>query len=169
MHTDSSVSSDTIKEELRWLHAETFDMDVFLASRKHQKLSKTAAAIYIITQEDIRRSSATCVPEVLRMVPGLQVARIDANKWAVASRGFNSRFADMLLVLIDGRTVYTPLLSGVFWDVQNLMLEDVDHIEVVRGPGSTLWGSNAVNGIINIVTKKTKDTKGGLVTGMGGD
>ena len=102
------------------------------------------------------------------MVPGLQVARIDANKWAITSRGFNGRFANKLLVLIDGRSVYTPLFSGVFWDIQDTMLEDVERIEVIRGPGATLWGANAVNGIINIITKQAKETQGGLVTAGAG-
>ena len=102
------------------------------------------------------------------MVPGLQVARIDANKWAITSRGFNGRFANKLLVLIDGRSVYTPLFSGVFWDIQDAMLEDVERIEVIRGPGATLWGANAVNGVINIITKQAKETQGGLVTAGAG-
>ncbi len=144
------------------------DVTVTSVSKKTQKLSEAAAAVFVITQEDIRRSGATTIPEVLRMVPGLQVARIDANKWAISSRGFNGRFSNKLLVLIDGRSVYTPLFSGVFWDMQDLVLEDVERIEVIRGPGATLWGANAVNGVINIITKKARDTQGGLlVTGAG--
>ncbi len=161
-------SETAVDEEIKWLQAEAFDYDVVLASRKSEKLFKTAAAVYVITQEDIRRSSATNIPEVLRMVPGINVARIDANKWAVTSRGFNGRFANKLLVQIDGRSVYTPLFQGVFWDVQNVLLEDVDHIEVIKGPGGTLHESNAVNGVIRIITKKSQNTQGGLLTGMYG-
>ena len=133
-------------------------------SKKEQDLAKAAAAIYVITQEDLRRSGATSIPEALRMVPGVQVAQIDANKWAVSARGFNGRFANKLLVLIDGRSVYTLLFSGVYWDMHDLMLEDIDRIEVIRGPGATMWGSNAVNGVINIITKHTRDTQGALLT-----
>lgn len=140
------------------------DLKVTSVSKKEETLFQTAAAIYVITQEDIRRSGMTSIPELLRMVPGLSVARIDGNKWAISARGFNSRFANKLLVLIDGRSVYTPLFSGVIWETKDLMLEDVERIEVVRGPGATLWGANAVNGVINIITKHTKDTTGGLMT-----
>ena len=113
------------------------NVEVTSVSKKEQKLSQTAAAIHVITQEDIRRSGLTSIPELLRMVPGLHVARIDSNKWAISARGFNSRFANKMLVLIDGRSVYTPLFSGVFWDIQDVMLEDVERIEVIRGPGAT--------------------------------
>jgi iron complex outermembrane recepter protein len=132
---------------------------------KHtQKVGDSAAAIFVITQEDIRRSGATSIPDALRMVPGLEVAQIDQNKWAIGSRGFNGRFDNKLLVLIDGRSVYTPLFSGVYWNVQDVVLEDVDRIEVIRGPGATLWGANAVDGVINIITKSAKNTQGGLVS-----
>jgi len=141
-----------------------FEVEVTSVSRKSEKLSDAAAAVFVVDNEDILRSGATSIPEVLRMVPGLEVARIDANKWAITSRGFNGRFANKLLVLIDGRTVYTPLFSGVFWDMKDTLLEDVGRIEVIRGPGSTLWGANAVNGVINIITKHTKGSQGGLVT-----
>ncbi len=137
-------------------------------SKGEQKLYDSAAAVFVITQDDIRRSGVTSIPEALRMVPGLEVARIDANKWAVSSRGFNGRFASKMLVLMDGRTVYTPLFSGVFWDAQDTMLEDIERIEIIRGPGATLWGANAVNGIINIITKHADDALGGLVSGGGG-
>ncbi|MHC1726127.1 MAG: TonB-dependent receptor plug domain-containing protein [Syntrophobacteraceae bacterium] len=138
------------------------------AAKRPQRLSEAAAAVFVIHREDIRRSGATSIPELLRMVPGIEVARIDANKWAVSSRGFNGRFANKLLVLFDGRTVYSPLFSGVFWDQQNYMMEDIERIEVIRGPGASLWGANAVNGVINIITKKAKDTQGGLASGAGG-
>ncbi|HJX01311.1 MAG TPA: Plug domain-containing protein, partial [Terriglobales bacterium] len=119
------------------------NMQVTSVSKRTQKVADAAAAVYVITQDDIRRSGATNIPEALRLAPGIQVARIDENKWAISSRGFNGRFADKLLVLIDGRSVYTPLFSGVYWNVQDVMLEDVDRIEVIRGPGATLWGANA--------------------------
>jgi iron complex outermembrane receptor protein len=144
------------------------NLTVTSVSRKEQNLSSSAAAIFVITQEDIRRSGVTSIPEALRMVPGLEVARIDANKWAVTSRGFNGRFARKLLVLMDGRTVYSQMFSGVFWDAQDTILEDVERIEVIRGPGATMWGANSVNGIINIITKHSVDTTGGLVTAGGG-
>lgn len=142
---------------------------VITATKKEQKQFETAAATYVITKEDIRRSGATTIPELLRMVPGLNVAHIDANKWAISSRGFNGRFANKLLVMIDGRSVYTPLFSGVYWDVQDTLLQDIDRIEVIRGPGSILWGANAVNGVINIITKHAKDSQGGLVHAGTGD
>jgi iron complex outermembrane receptor protein len=143
------------------------DMEVTSASKKEQKISETAAAIFVITQDDIRRSGMTSIPELLRMVPGLEVARIDASKWAISARGFNDRFSDKLLVLIDGRSLYSTAQSGVFWEVQNLPLDDIDRIEVIRGPGATLWGAGAVNGVINIITKTSQDTQGALLT-MGG-
>ena len=144
------------------------NVEVTSVSRKGQKLSDTAAAVFVITQEDIRRSGATSIPEILRIVPGLDVARINGNVWAISARGFNNRFANKLLVMIDGRSVYTPEFSGVFWDVQDTLLEDVDRIEVIRGPGGTLWGANAVNGIINIITKHAIETQGTLLSAGGG-
>ncbi len=129
-------------------------------SKKEQNLFDASAAIYVITKEDIRRSTALNIPELLRMVPGLQVAQIDSNKWAITSRGFNQRISDKLLVLIDGRVVYSITFSGVFWDQIDYPLEDIERIEVIRGPGGTLWGANAVNGVINIITKNSKDTQG---------
>ena len=144
------------------------NVEVTSVSKHTQRVADAAAAVFVITQEDIRRSGATSIPEALRMVPGLQVARIDQNKWAISSRGFNGRFANKLLVLIDGRSVYTPLFSGVYWSVQDVMLEDVDRIEVIRGPGATLWGANAVDGVINIITKTAQATQGGIITAQGG-
>ena len=132
--------------------------------KREQKLVESAAAIYVITQEDILHSGVTSIPEALRMVPGLSVAQIDGNIWAISARGFNGQFANKLLVLIDGRSVYTPLYSGVYWEVQDLLLEDVDRIEVIRGPGATMWGANAVNGVINIITRNSRDSQGGLLT-----
>ena len=144
------------------------NLQVTSVSKRTQKVADAAAAIFVITQEDIRRSGATSIPEALRLVPGLEVARIDQNKWAIGSRGFNGRFDNKLLVLIDGRSVYTPLFSGVYWNVQDVMLEDVDRIEVIRGPGATLWGANAVDGVINVITKKAKATQSAVVTAGAG-
>ena len=138
------------------------DIEVEIVSRKKQKVSDSPAAVYVVTQEAIRRGGFKSIPEALRMVPGLNVARINANQWAISIRGFNTRFTNKLLVLIDGRSVYTPTFSGVYWEVQDTLIEDVDRIEVIRGPGGTLWGANAVNGVINIITKSAKDTLGGF-------
>jgi len=148
---------------------ELMEVKVVSVSRHEQRLSDSAAAVYVITAEDIRRSGATSIPEALRMAPGVQVARVDANKWAIGVRGFNSRFSSKLLVMIDGRSVYNPLFSGVYWEVQDALLEDVERIEVVRGPGGSVWGSNAVNGVINIITKHARDTQGGILTAGGGN
>jgi len=144
------------------------NVEITSAGKKSQKLSGVAAAVHVITQEDIRRSGATSIPEALRLAPGIQVARIDANKWAISARGFNGRFANKLLVLMDGRSVYTPTYAGVYWEVQDTVLEDVDRIEVIRGPGATVWGANAVNGVINIITKQADKTQGGEVSVGGG-
>jgi iron complex outermembrane receptor protein len=144
------------------------NMDVTSASKKEQKLSQVAAAIFVITQEDIRGSGALNIPDLLRMVPGLEVAQINANTWAISSRGFNLQFANKLLVLIDGRAVYTPLFGGVNWDTQDVPLEDIERIEVIRGTGGTVWGANAVNGVINIITKRASETQGALATVGGG-
>lgn len=149
-------------EELQEL--EVYNPAGGLAARKEQKLLETAGALFIISNEEIRRGGFTSIPEALRMVLGLQVARIDGNKWAISARGFNSRFAGKLLVMIDGRTVYSLLRSEVYWDVQDTLIEDVERIEVLRGAGAALWGSNAVNGIINIVTKTAAETQGGLLS-----
>lgn len=143
--------------------------DVTSVSRKKQRLMDSAAAIYVITSEDIHRTGVTSIPEALRMVPGMQVARLNGNTWSISTRGFNYIFANKLLVLIDGRTVYSPLFSGVNWDVQDTLMEDIDRIEVIRGPGAALWGANAVNGVINVITKKAADTQGSLVTVGGGN
>lgn len=140
------------------------DVSVTSVSKKETRLQDSPAAIFVITPEDLRRSGATSLPEALRLVPGLEVARINANEWAVSSRGFNSQYANKLLVLVDGRSVYTPTFSGVYWNSQALMLDDLDRIEVIRGPGATLWGANAVNGVINVISKSAKDTQGFLAT-----
>ena len=138
-------------------------------SGRPEPLSRAPASVYVITGADIRRSGALTLPEALRLAPNLQVARVDANQYAITARGFNSTIANKLLVLIDGRTVYTPLFSGTFWEVQDVMLEDVERIEVISGPGATLWGANAVNGVINVITKSAADTRGGLATLGGGN
>jgi len=148
---------------------ELMQMEVSSVSRKSQQLSDTAAAAFIISQEDIRRSGATSIPEALRMAPGVEVAQIGAGRWALTIRGFNGQYANKLLVLMDGRTLYTPLFAGVFWDQQDTMMEDIERIEVIRGPGAVMWGSNAVNGVINIITKKAKDTQGNLAVVGGGN
>ncbi|MEO8657404.1 MAG: TonB-dependent receptor plug domain-containing protein [Bryobacteraceae bacterium] len=135
-------------------------MQVTSVARKKQVLSRAAAAVYVVTQDDIRRSGATSIPEALRMVPGLFVGQIDSSKWAISARGMAGRFSNKMLVLIDGRSIYTSLYSGVWWDQNDVMLEDVDRIEVIRGPGGTMWGANAVNGVINIITKPVANTQG---------
>lgn len=144
-------------------------IEVTSVSKRPEKLSDAASAIYVITNEDIRRSGVTSIPEALRLAPGLEVARQDSHTWAISSRGFNDEFANQLLVLIDGRSVYTPLFAGVYWDVQDLPLEDIQRIEVIRGPGAALWGANAVNGVINITSRQAKDTQGLLITAGGGN
>jgi iron complex outermembrane receptor protein len=144
------------------------NIQVTSVSKKEQKLARAGAAVYVITQEDIRRSGATNIPDVLRMAPGVNVAQIDTNSWAISVRGFNDRYADKVLVLIDGRSVYSMDTSGVFWDQQNVPLEDIERIEVIRGPGGTVWGANAVNGVINIITKSAKATQGGMISAGGG-
>lgn len=149
--------------------AELSNIDVTSVSKKAEKANEAAAAVFVITQEDIKRSGATNIPDALRMAPGIEVAQSGAHDWAVTSRGFNDQFANKLLVLIDGRTVYSPLFSGTAWQNQDTLLEDIDRIEVIRGPGATQWGANAVNGVINIITKNAKDTQGGLVTASAGN
>ena len=167
--TESEAAPEAAASDYLTLGLEDLmNMTVTSVSRKSQPVSDAAAAVFVITQDDIRRSGVTSIAEALRMAPGLEVARIDANKWAISSRGFNGRFASKMLVLFDGRTVYTPLWSGVFWDRQDTMLEDIDRIEVIRGPGAALWGANAVNGVINIITRTSGDTLGTLVTAGGG-
>ena len=155
--------------ELKQLNVEELmNVQVTSVSRHAEKLIETASAIQVITQEDIRRSGATSIPEALRLADNLQVAQKNSHDWAISARGFNTNLGNKLLVMIDGRTVYTPLYSGVFWDAQDYLLEDIDRIEVISGPGGTLWGANAVNGVINIITKSAKDTQGLYAEGGGG-
>jgi iron complex outermembrane receptor protein len=148
---------------------ELSQIEVTTPSKEPVSAFKTPAAIFVITGDDIRRSGATSIPDALRLAPGVEVTRIDSNKWSVGIRGFGSRLTRSVLVLIDGRTVFTPLFDGTYWEVQNVMLEDVDRIEVIRGPGGTIWGPNAINGVINIISKNSKDTKVILATAGGGN
>jgi iron complex outermembrane recepter protein len=164
----ASVAEDVSTSSLKMLSVEDLmNVEVTSVARHPQKLLDSASAIQVITQEDIRRSGATSIPEALRLADNLQVAQKNSHDWGISARGFNTDLANKLLVMIDGRTVYTPLYSGVFWDVQDYPLEDIDRIEVISGPGGTLWGANAVNGVINIITKSATDTQG-LYTEAGG-
>ena len=140
------------------------DIQVTTVSKKEQKLARTAAAVFVLGAEEIRRSGALTLPDLLRLVPGVQVAQIDANAWAIAIRGFNSRYSNKVLVLVDGRAVYNAAFSGVYWDQIDLPVDDIERIEVIRGPGATVWGANAVNGVINVITRPAKATAGGLAT-----
>jgi len=148
---------------------ELAEIEVSSVSKRPERLGNASAAVYVITREDILRSGVSTLPEALRLAPNLQVARVSSSTYAITARGFNSSSANKLLVMIDGRSVYTPLHSGVFWDVQDLMLADIERIEVVSGPGGTLWGANAVNGVINILTRRSGDTQGTLVHAEGGN
>jgi len=145
------------------------DIEVTSVSKKPQKQFDAAAAVFVLTGDDLQRMGVTSIPQALRYVPGVQVGRLDSNKWSVSARGFNGRFANKLLVLIDGRSVYTPLFAGVYWEAQHVPIADIDRIEVIRGPGGTLWGANAVNGVINIITRNAGETQGGLLTAGAGD
>ena len=145
------------------------NVDVTSVSKREQKLSHVAAAIFVINQEDIRRSGATNIPDLLRMVPGLDVSQINGSTWAIGARGLNQQFANKLLVMVDGRSVYSPTFSGVFWDTLDLPLFDIERIEVIRGPGGTIWGANAVNGVISIFTKKAAETSGTVLETGGGN
>lgn len=154
---DSSLTSAQLK---KMSLEELMNIKVTSVSKRPEQLNEAASAIQVITQKDIINSGAKTVSEALRLAANLQVAQVNSSQWAISARGFNNVLANKLLVLVDGRTVYTPLYAGVFWDVQNLVLEDIDRIEVISGPGGTLWGANAVNGVINIITKNSKDTQG---------
>ncbi len=147
---------------------ELMGIEISSAAKRPQRLLDAATAIYAIGREEIRRSGATSLPELLRTVPGVQVSRIDGSRYAVSIRGFSSRYSGKLLILQDGRTLYSPLFSGTYWEAQDVLLEDVERIEVIRGSGGTLWGANAVNGVINIITRQAKDTQGTYVEARGG-
>jgi iron complex outermembrane receptor protein len=148
---------------------ELFDLEVTSVSKKPESVSKTAAAVHVVTSDDLRRMGVVSIPEALRYIPGVEVARVNSRSYAITARGFNGTVANKLLVLMDGRSVYTPLYSGVFWDVQDALIEDIEQIEVIRGPGATVWGANAVNGVINIISKSAANTQGFLVTGGAGN
>ena len=158
----ASLASAAPNEFLDMSLQELVDYRLMSMSRKEQRVADMAAAAHVISAEDIRRSGAQSIPEALRMVPGLNVAQINRNSWAVSSRGFNERFAGKLLVQVDGRSVYSPLFSGVLWETQDTIMEDIERIEVIRGPGAALWGTNAMNGVINIVTRSAASSQGNL-------
>jgi iron complex outermembrane receptor protein len=165
----TSTLPGSAKPDLTRLSLEELsNFQVTSVSKAPEKLQHAAAAIYVITQDAIHRSGATTIPEALRLAPGVEVQRINSNQWSIGVRGFTNRLTRSVLVLIDGRAVYSPLFAGTYWEVQDYLLDDVDRIEVIRGPGGTLWGANAVNGVINIITKNAKQTQGGLYTLGGG-
>jgi iron complex outermembrane receptor protein len=170
MAADAAVSQPAARRDLTEMSLEDLlNIEVTSVARREQKLSQSASAVYVITQEDIRRSGAATIPDALRLAPGVHVMQLDGGKWAVGIRGFNGRFSNKLLVMIDGRSIYSPIFAGVHWEASDVLLEDVDRIEVIRGPGATMWGSNAVNGVINIITKPARETQGVGVTGGGGN
>jgi iron complex outermembrane receptor protein len=166
--TAAPAAAQTIDDLKRMSLEELLNVEVTTVSKLPEPAVRTPAAVYVITSDDIRRSGVTTVPEALRMAPGVQVARIDSARWSIGIRGFADRLARAMLVLIDGRAAYSPLFGGTYWEVQDLVLEDIDRIEVVRGPGGTLWGANAVTGIISIITKNAADTQGLLASAAGG-
>lgn len=160
-----SGSAHALSADLSQLSLEELmSIEITSVAKKSQRLAEVPDAISVITAEDIQRAGLTSLSEALRLAPGVHVAQIDGNKWSVSVRGLGGRWAGQLLVLMDGRSIYSPLFGGVYWDVQDTLLEDIERIEVIRGPGGTLWGANAVNGVINIITKKAADTQGGLAT-----
>ena len=144
------------------------NLEVSIASGAPRLVADTAAAVTVITEDDIHRSGATTVAEILRLVPGFNVARIDANSWAISSRGFNGQLLTKLLVLIDGRSIYNPVFPGTNWDMVDTLIEDIDHIEIIRGPGASTWGANAVNGVVNIITKDAQHTQGVMLSAGAG-
>jgi iron complex outermembrane receptor protein len=164
----SAISYAQDKDILELTLEELMDIEVTSVAKAPTRLLDTPAAVFVITQEDIRHSGANSIPGLLKMVPGLDVVQLDANRWAVSARGFNGQFANKLLVMIDGRSIYTPIFSGTFWDMQDLVLAEIDRIEVILGPGAALWGANAVNGIINIITMPVEKTLGSKLTAWGG-
>jgi len=163
----AAVPSDIALEDLSL--EQLSKIEITSVSKQSESLLDAPASVFVITADDIRRSGVNSIPEALRLAPGVEVARINSHQWAISIRGFNSDITNKLLVLIDGRSVYSPLYAGVFWDVQDAMLDDIDRIEVISGPGGTLWGANAVNGVINIITRSAKDTQGGLLELGGGN
>lgn len=165
-HADQTRTAAAMLAELSL--EELSQITISSVSKRDESAFDAPAALYVITAEQIRLSGVTSIPDALRMAPGVHVARIDVNKWAISIRGFSDRFANKLLVLQDGQSIYSPFFGGVWWNIQDIMLEDIERIEVIRGSGATLWGSNAVNGVINIITKSARDTTGGLVSAGGG-
>lgn len=174
-----TVSAQTVspptQESLEYLKSLSLEAlletEVVTVSRRPEQAGRSAAAVYVVSARDLERSGARSIPDALRMVPGLQVARINNNQWVVSSRGFGDLFSDKLQVMVDGRSIYTPLFSGVFWEVEDLLIEDVERIEVIRGVGASMWGPNSVNGVINIITKSAEESQGTLLTttvGSGG-
>jgi iron complex outermembrane receptor protein len=166
----TSSAASQVRDPLKDLSIEELsNIEVISVSKREERLSDAPTSVFVITSEDIRRAGAASLPEALRLAPNLQVARVSANEYAVSARGFNSLAANKLLVLVDGRSVYSPSFSGVFWDAQDVMLEDIERIEVISGPGGTLWGVNAVNGVINVITRLAAQTQGGLLVAGGGN
>lgn len=166
-HADSTIETNPAVYKQLSLE-QLMNVDVTSVTKTPQPYGQAPAAIQVITSDEIRRSGASSIPEALQLADNLDVAQKNSHDWAISARGFNTALANKLLVLVDGRTIYTPLFAGVFWDRQDYLLEDIDRIEVISGPGGTLWGANAVNGVINIVTKNAKDTQGLYVDGGGG-
>lgn len=164
----SNADQDSTNALMDMSIEELMNIEVTTVSRRSQKISEVASAVFVITQDDIRRSGVTSIPEALRMAPGVQVARMGTDKWAVSIRGFNGRLANKLQVLIDGRSVYNPIFAGVQWEQLDTLMEDIDRIEVIRGPSAAVWGANAVNGVINVITKKADKTQGLFLTAGGG-
>lgn len=160
-----AADDDGVEDYAEWAIEDLLQVKIVTSvGKKEQSLADAAAAVYVVTSKEIRRSGVTTIPDALRMVPGLQVSKVNSHAWAISSRGFNSFFSNKLLVLVDGRSVYAAEFSGVWWDTVDMLIDDIERIEVIRGSGSTLWGANAVNGVINIITKDSKDTQGGLVS-----
>ncbi|MGE4054056.1 MAG: TonB-dependent receptor plug domain-containing protein [Vicinamibacterales bacterium] len=168
MAVPASAFAQSVMDLKRLTLEELLALEVTVVSRSADTVSDTPAAVFVITQDDIRRSGATSLPELLRLAPGVHVARIDSSRWAIGMRGLADRLSRAMLVLIDGRAVYNPLFAGTYWEVQDLVFDDIERIEIIRGPGGTLWGSNAVNGIISIVTKSARDTQGLFVEAVSG-
>ena len=164
----ASAQTPSPQELKRLSLEELLRVEISTVSRVPEPSTAVPAAVFVLTPDDIRRSGATSLPDVLRLVPGMQVAQQDAARYAIGIRGFADRLSRSMLVLMDGRAVYSPLFAGTYWEVQNTMLEDIERIEVIRGPGGTLWGANAINGIVNIITKRAADTQGTLVTATAG-
>lgn len=164
-----AAASNSIPDYFSLSPEQLLGADIVSASRREEKVAEVPAAVYVITQEDIQRSGMTTIPDLLRMVPGVNVARQNANTWAISIRGFNQALSNKILVMVDGRTVYNPLFAGTFWEVQDMPLADIERIEVIRGPGGALWGANAVNGVVNVITKNAAETQGKMVVGGAGN